>query len=95
MASPSDIPHSSILKKDKHSHSPPPQPETTTVTPQTLQTTQTTTKEGEVNASLHTCEVANAPQNSFYRRPLPETLVAFSSAEGNISHVFIISFNCL
>lgn len=63
----------SILKKEnntKHSHSHPHQ-----------QTTNTKQIE-EANASLHTCQVANTPQTSFYRRPLPENLIAFSSNEG-------------
>jgi hypothetical protein len=30
----------------------------------------------------HTCEVAQIASNSFYRRPLPESLIAFSSVEG-------------
>lgn len=77
--------HSTILKKDKlnptqqhQQEQPSPQTTTTTTLP-----TQTIAKQNEeVSTSLHTCEVANTQQNSFYRRPLPESLIAFSSTEG-------------
>eukprot|EP00026_Physarum_polycephalum_P003427 Phypoly_transcript_03438.p1 GENE.Phypoly_transcript_03438~~Phypoly_transcript_03438.p1 ORF type:complete len:567 (+),score=91.55 Phypoly_transcript_03438:620-2320(+) len=35
-----------------------------------------------IPVDMHTCEVAHVHSNSFYRRPLPDTLIAFSSAEG-------------
>ena len=42
----------------------------------------TTQPAHNLSVNLHTCEAALVASNSFYRRPLPDTLVAFSSHEG-------------
>ncbi len=62
---------------------PPPQSTSPTQQPLNNNNNTITTKLTTNDANLHTCEAAiETTPNSFYRRPLPENLVAFSSPEG-------------